>query len=198
MRVYLIRHGETDWNAEMRYQGSQDISLSARGLEQLRPQRQIPRRVYITRMRRTRQTAERLFPGAELIEAEGLQEMCFGDFEGRNYIEMAEDPAYRAWVDGNCLGRCPNGEDREEFIRRICNAFDRLYRAAEARGERELVIVAHGGTQMALLWRHGIPARDYYDWLTGNGRGYLLDASRWISEGILRVLEELDYTEASC
>ena len=69
--VYLIRHGETVWNAERRYQGSQDISLSPEGLETLIPQAQIPKRVYITSMRRTRQTAERLFPGAELVPVAG-------------------------------------------------------------------------------------------------------------------------------
>ena len=132
------------------------------------------------------------------MEVEGLEEMCFGDFEGRNYKEMANDRDYRAWVDGNCEGRCPNGESRAEFTLRTCRAFDRLLREAEARGEPELVIVAHGGTQMSLLDGHGVPAREYYAWLTDNGCGYLLDADHWTVDGSLKVLEELNCTEASC
>lgn len=198
MLIYLLRHGETVWNAERRYQGSHDIPLSSEGLEQLRPAPFTPERVYVTKLRRTRQTAERIFPGAALVEVEGLQEMCFGDFEGRNYMEMEHDTAYRAWVDGNCQGRCPNGESQAEFSDRIFAAFSGLMEEAAARGETRLVIVAHGGTQMALLERCGRPAQSYYAWLTGNGKGYLLDSARWDSERLLTVVEEVDFTEAPC
>lgn len=198
MLIYLIRHGETIWNAEKRYQGSHDIPLSEAGLRRLRPADFSPEVVYITRLRRTRQTAERIFPAARLIEVEGLEEMRFGAFEGRNYIEMAEDPDYRAWVDGNCEGRCPGGEDQAEFTDRVCNAFSHLLREAAARGETALVIVAHGGTQMSLLSRHGRPERTYHGWLAGNGKGYLLCADRWETEGILELVKEVDFTEAPC
>ena len=53
-------------------------------------------------MTRARQTAHILFPQAEQIVVPGLREMDFGTFEGRNYIEMENDPDYRAWVDSNC------------------------------------------------------------------------------------------------
>ena len=49
-------------------------------------------------MSRTRQTAEVLFPGARLVEVKDLQEMCFGSFEGKNYVEMEHDADYQAWV----------------------------------------------------------------------------------------------------
>ena len=115
MQIYLIRHGETEWNLERRYQGSQDISLSQTGREQLRPARLRPERVYVSRMKRARETAELLFPGVPQVVVPDLQEMNFGVFEGRNYIEMEHDPEYRAWVDGNCEGKCPGGESQEEF-----------------------------------------------------------------------------------
>ena len=43
---------------------------------------------------------------------DGLKEMCFGSFEGRNYIEMEHDPDYQAWVAANCESSCPDGERR--------------------------------------------------------------------------------------
>mgnify|MGYP001442077172 FL=1 len=102
MLIYLLRHGLTEYNAEKRYQGQRDIPLSAAGRAVLCRADIFPKTVYITPLCRTRQTAEVLFPGAKLIEIDGLKEMCFGSFEGRNYIEMEHDPDYLAWVAANC------------------------------------------------------------------------------------------------
>ena len=177
MQIYLIRHGETEWNLERRYQGSQDISLSQAGREQLRPARLRPERVYVSRMKRARETAELLFPGVPQVVVPDLQEMNFGVFEGRNYIEMEHDPEYRAWVDGNCEGRCPGGESQEEFTERTVRAVSGLL------------------TEMSLLSRCGRPEKPYYSWLTGNGKGYLLDDADWWDQGILRVTGKIDLTK---
>ncbi len=94
-----------------------------------------PKTVIITSLQRTRQTAEVLFPDAELVVADGLNEMNFGVFEGRNYREMEHDPQYRAWVETGCEGRCPGGESKAEFCQRVCTAFAALVDAALAAGE---------------------------------------------------------------
>ena len=122
MTVELIRHGNTLWQGTGRYQGKSDVSLSAAGLAELHPPEIGPETVYITRLCRTRQTAERLFPHAKLVETDGLEEMDFGDFEGRSANDMEHDPAYRAWVDTMCQGPCPNGESQTQFIRRVTAA----------------------------------------------------------------------------
>ena len=93
MLIYLLRHGLTEYNAEKRYQGQRDIPLSAAGRAMLCRADIDPQTVYITPLCRTRQTAEVLFPEANLVPVTDLQEMCFGSFEGRNYIEMEHDPA---------------------------------------------------------------------------------------------------------
>ena len=103
-----------------------------------------PKTVYITPLCRTRQTAEVLFPGARLVETDELKEMCFGSFEGRNYIEMEHDPDYLAWVAANCESPCPDGETKAAFCERICAAFSALVDNALADGEEMLVILAHG------------------------------------------------------
>ena len=89
MTVELIRHGNTLWQGTGRYQGKSDVPLSAAGLAELHPPEIGPETVYITRLCRTRQTAERLFPHATLVETDGLEEMDFGDFEGRSANDMA-------------------------------------------------------------------------------------------------------------
>jgi alpha-ribazole phosphatase len=122
MLIYLLRHGLTQENLEKRYQGRRDVPLCPQGLAQLRRADFAPKTVMITSLQRTRQTAEVLFPDAELVVADGLKEMDFGVFEGRNYREMEHDPQYRAWVETGCEGRCPGGESKAEFCQRICRA----------------------------------------------------------------------------
>jgi len=186
--IYLIRHGETVYNAEKRYQGKSDIPLSEAGRAGLCPSDFRPDKVYVSPLSRARETAELLFPEAELIAADDLREMDFGAFEGRNYLEMAEDVDYRRWVEGGCVDRCPGGEeDRAAFEERTCACFAALVDAALASGEESLVIVAHGGTQMAVLSRYGVPQREYYTWQSGNGLGHILSTDRWKTEEILEL-----------
>ena len=191
--IYLLRHGETAYNAEKRYQGVRDIPLSDAGRAKLRRADFSPRTVYVSPLCRARESASILFPTAAQTVVTGLREMCFGAFEGRNYEEMEHNPAYRAWVDGGCMGRCPGGESRVEFSERVCAAFERLADAAVRAGENTLVIAAHGGTQMAVLERYAVPRRDYYAWCAPNGGGYILCADRWQSEKTLELVREVRY-----
>ena len=189
MTVELIRHGETALQAEKRYQGTTDEPLSPAGIAMLKQcGRDVPR-VYVSPRLRARQTADILFPTAEQIVIDGFAEMDFGAFEGRNYQEMEQDAEYRAWVDGGCTGRCPGGESREGFSARVCEAFEKLMDRDDS---QELVIVAHGGTMMAVLERFGRPAREYYAWQRPCGAGWLLDADDWKTGRTLRVLAETD------
>ena len=86
MQIYLLRHGQTEYNAQHRYQGQQDIPLSAAGRAQLRPAGFMPDVAYVSPLIRARQTAEIFFPGCPQIIVQDLREMCFGSFEGRHYI----------------------------------------------------------------------------------------------------------------
>lgn len=195
MKIELIRHGETALQKEGRYQGRLDAPLSQEGRHALKPQARAVDTVYVTPLKRTAETAAILFPGAKLVPVDGLREMDFGAFEGRSYQEMADDPDYRAWVDGFCRGRCPGGECQAEFCDRVCSAFAALVDAALARGEQALVIVAHGGTQMAVMERFAQPRRSYFDWHLGSAQGYVLDAEPWPTKRRLRLIGQTDYTK---
>ena len=186
MRIWLIRHGLTALGEEKRYQGVTDTPLCEAGRLALRPDDRFAR-VYHSPLLRARETAEVLFPRAEKISVPELREMDFGAFEGRAWWEMENDAAYRAWVDGGCTGRCPGGEDRAAFSSRVLKAVEALLKS----GEDELVIVAHGGTQMAVLERWGRPAREYWQWQTKCGCGFLLEYDG--ERGEMRVLKEVSY-----
>ena len=195
MNIWLLRHGRTACNGERRYQGRTDVPLSLEGAAELRRAEIAPPAVYVSPLRRTWQTAERLFPGAKQVIVEGLAEMDFGVFEGRNSMEMEQDMEYRAWVDGGCEGRCPGGESRGEFCERVCAAFSALVEGAGK--DSPLVIVAHGGVQMAVMERFALPRRGYFDWNAPCGGGYVLEWERdlWRSRRKLRLLREVRYTK---
>ena len=95
MKIYLLRHGRTAYNAEHRYQGHRDIPLSGEGEAELVQADFSPQVVYVSPLRRARRTAECLFPAARQSVVEALIEMDFGAFEGRNYLEMEDDPEYQ-------------------------------------------------------------------------------------------------------
>ena len=98
MKVYLLRHGQTEYNVDKRYQGTRDIPLSEKGRAALRRADIEPDTVYVSPLCRAVDTARVLFPAARLVPVHDLREMCFGIFEGRNYVEMERDPDYLAWV----------------------------------------------------------------------------------------------------
>ena len=195
MQIYLLRHGQTEYNAQHRYQGQQDIPLSAAGRAQLRPAGFMPDVAYVSPLIRARQTAEIFFPGCPQIIVQDLREMCFGSFEGRNFIEMEHDPDYLAWVNANCESPCPDGETKAVFSERVCKAFSALVDQALADGEETLVILAHGGTQMAAMERYALPHADYYHWCAPNAGGYLLDARDWAEQRVLHLVRTVQYTK---
>ena len=197
MKVWLLRHGATAYNDERRYQGWGDIPLSARGLEELRRADFDPDAVYVSPLRRAKQTTAVLFPEAELVDVPDFREMDFGAFEGRNYQELSDDPAYRLWVEGGCVAQTPGGESRAAFSDRVCGAFAPLVEAALDAEKTQLVILAHGGTQMAALERYALPRRDYFDWRGPLAGGFVLetDASAWKATRALRLVRAVRYTK---
>ena len=198
MKVYLIRHGMTPGNLLHQYVGGRtDQPLSEEGkktLQELKDSGIYPETesVFVSPMKRCAETAQILFPDAEQIIVEGLKEMDFGVFEGRNYRELTGRQDYQAWVDGGCLGPCPGGEDKAGFCRRVRDAFDRLME--ENAASPALTMVAHGGTLMAILEGYGRPARGYFDWHCPCGSGFRLSADRWAEDRTLRLLEPVAYT----
>ena len=181
MLIYLLRHGQTEYNAQKRYQGQRDIPLSAAGIAQLRQADFAPEVVYVTPLQRTAQTARVFFPGAKLIPVDGLKEMNFGRFEGQTFVQVEQDPEYLAWVQENEHAAHPDGAGY-------------VVQHDVPEGQERLVIVAHGGTQMAALERFGVPRRSFPDWCGPNAGGYVLDARDWPEQHILHLVETVQYT----
>lgn len=203
MEIILLRHGQTAGNLVGRYIGKTDEPLCEEGISYVKKQGVFPQvtRVCVSGMLRARETASLLFPNADQVVCKDLSEMDFGGFEGRSAGEMEHDSAYRSWVDSNCRDACPDGENMEIFAKRICTAFDRIIwdnitmdnRTGEPVNNR-LVVVAHGGTIMAVMQKFAQPAQDYFTWHVKNGQGWraYLDENNWNTRPVFTSYEKLE------
>jgi probable phosphoglycerate mutase len=149
--LILIRHGETDWNRELRFQGHVDVGLNAVGLEQarrlaLRLAGETAHRVYASDLLRTRQTAQplSLTLGLDVQAMAGLREQNFGIVDGMRVDDIkAEHPeAWAGWLrfdEHHCM---PGGETTREFHARVMAALQQI---ALSHGGETVVVVTHGG-----------------------------------------------------
>ncbi|MBE6464076.1 MAG: hypothetical protein E7003_01905 [Eggerthellaceae bacterium] len=175
MRVTLVRHGKTQGNLEKRYNGSTDEPLCEEGEECAREAsvRDVFAKcetpvVFVSPLLRARQTASILYPRARQIVVDGLQEMDFGDFEGRTACEMITDDAYIAWVNSGAEDVCPNGESRAIFMDRVVRAFKSAVTQACEMGLPECIIVGHGGTIMCVMDALVDSEKSYFEWHVQN------------------------------
>lgn len=184
MKIIMIRHGKTFGNTEKRYVGSTDESLILEGSQELK--KNVSEKKYIavemifsSPMNRCIETAKIIYPDKKINIVNEFSEMNFGDFEYKNYSELKEALYYQKWIDSNGILPFPNGECREDFIKRNLLG---LKKVIEKSNGKNLAIVCHGGTIMATLF--GLGLGNYFDFQVENGGGYILDLeiSKTISE----------------
>ncbi len=176
MEVILRRHAMTAGNRLNQYIGAIDQDLSPEGETTARlcgdgPDETV-QKVYCSPMRRAVRSARIFYPQAQIVLKPLLREMDFGIFEGKSYKDLAGDPVYQEWLDSNCQDPCPGGEQMEEFSRRVCRGFEQIMEEAAAQREEQVVIVAHGGTLMAVMSLYAAPRKGYFEWQIPNCGGY--------------------------
>ena len=157
MRLYLIRHGQTAWNAEARAQGHSDIPLDPIGAGQARALGESFRgvdvdRILVSDLARAVETARPIADtlGIPMELDPVLRERSFGDWEGQIFAEIAlnfEQMASEQGVDRFSV-KPPSGESFEDVWDRLGPVVRRLETV-----ERPTVVVTHGGTCSLLLAR---------------------------------------------
>ena len=130
VKITWIRHGMTQANGEHRYLGKTDEPLSETGIRLLQEKKKeyfssSPEFLYTSPMKRCVQTAELLFERNPILIPE-WKEMDFGQFEGKNYKELKDNPCYQKWIDSNGTLPFPGGEDPKAFKERSVRAFLRI------------------------------------------------------------------------
>lgn len=161
-RIILVRHGETEWNRLLRYQGQTDTELNATGIAQAEKIRdrlatQQIDFVYCSDLKRAVQTAEIIAasrnPAKAICATPLLREMHFGDFEGLNFEEMkirfphiVND--YQGWKNRGPDVHAPNGESINQLAERI-RQFALILEKRPP--EETMLVVAHGGSLQVLI-----------------------------------------------
>ncbi len=129
--VYLLRHGETEWNAQGRYQGKLDSPLTRRGREQAQDIGRLLSAIltgrnvalHISPLGRTRETAEIIcnFIDAPLVIEPRIQEVSIGSWDGLTRIDI--DAGWPGRLNGcnayDWFFRAPDGESYEEALARV-------------------------------------------------------------------------------
>lgn len=159
MRLWLVRHGETDANVAGLYSGHAPTSLTARGIDQAKTLATLLRNVPVdhvlcSELERARHTTQLVLAERNLqprIMPE-LNEMFFGDWEMRHHRDLAREDAenYALWCNDWQNATPTNGESFQAFSQRVERFIARL---ADYKDGQNLLVVSHQGVLSVLIAR---------------------------------------------
>jgi len=140
MKVFFVRHGQTDWNVERKIQGQVDIELNDEGRKQAAQMRDELAdmhfdAIFVSPLARARETAEIIAEPHEstpVVIADELAERNFGEYEGK---DNDGGKYYGLWQYDNPV--TPNGETPKDLEARVYSFLDRLHKQYERERERE-------------------------------------------------------------
>ena len=181
--LYLIRHGATKSNKRHAYLGNTNEPLSNEGGEQIifynksgrYPKEKDNLLILSSPMLRCLQTKDILYPDTRAILLPEWKEIDFGRFEGKNYQDLNGDPDYQRWIDSGGVTAFPDGESRDEFVKRSMAGLELCIECMEDYKQKSAVCIVHGGTIMAIM--SSLTGGDYYDYQVKNGQGYEIELS---------------------
>lgn len=157
MKLFLIRHGQTDWNIKGKIQGSCDIELNNTGIMQAEElsNKIIENKckfskIYSSSQIRAIKTAEILSTATDIeyISAEGLEEIDLGEWEGLSWTEVKEKypTEYNEWYIKRRYTKPPKGESYQEMINRVLSTIRKIVNE----NCEDIAIVTHSAVIMCL------------------------------------------------
>ena len=156
-KLYLVRHGETDYNNSLRFQGQIDIPLNQKGIEQAEKVagflKDIPlQAIYSSSLKRARTTAEIIgrVKGIEPQITDALREMSFGIWENMNSSDIQKKYA-KEWKDffaSPASTKIPQGESMSDVQKR---SYPVVQQILDQYPEGDVAFVAHGGIIRVLI-----------------------------------------------
>ncbi|WP_303974244.1 histidine phosphatase family protein [Streptococcus merionis] len=156
MKIYLMRHGETDYNQARYFYGSADVPINDRGKKQAAILGQIMAehpvdKVYTSSLERTHQTAELVFP-TSFDALKSLDEKGFGEWEGLNadQIQARFPDEWNAWLQAPFEVTPSGAEPFDEFQNRVWQTTEFL---VEKHAQDAIAIVAHLGV-LRLIYQY--------------------------------------------
>ncbi|MHA4738019.1 histidine phosphatase family protein [Dyadobacter sp. MSC1_007] len=169
LNVYLLRHGETHWNADgNRYCGATNIDLTDKGIQQAHTAAELLKditfdAVYTSPLQRAHRTAAIAsdnFP--EIVADERLIEASFGEWEGKTRSEfVAENPElWDNWANDPDHNRAGGtGDTAMEIVTRVDDFFNEI---SQKHPNGTVLVVAHNAVnRFYMAWKLGMPLKHY-------------------------------------
>lgn len=188
VRLLLVRHGETDWNRQGRFQGGIDVPLNETGRQQAQQVAEFLKTVPIdfavsSPMSRPKETAElilRHHPEAPLELIEELREISHGAWEGKleAEIEQLYPGELRRWREYPAEVQMPAGENLNQVWQRATVAWDRMVGSARTNLAQPKIglVVGHDATNKVILCHiTGAGAEQFWSFKQGNGAITIID-----------------------
>ena len=138
--IYLVRHGQTDWNLFRKFNGVTDTLLNQTGIAQAKLQAENLRSVsfdacFCSPRTRARQTCEIIYQGPIVFD-DRLNEMNVGEFEGKEETAKTMKLLWQAAISGH-----KGTESFKDFMKRNCDFCDMV---VEEHKDKNVLIVTHG------------------------------------------------------
>lgn len=197
MKIYFVRHGETQWNRERRLQGQTNIPLNENGRKAAELSREGIKDItfdiaYTSPLDRARETAEILLRGRniQIIEDSRLKEISFGSGEGINIVELTEHkraPLYQFICEPEHYIPSSDAESLEALSRRCQSFLHDVIIPCE--GKYETILVAtHGALICSLIsYLEGHPKSEFWNGNLQKNCGFTIVECK---NGELRLLEK--------
>ena len=147
--IYLIRHGQTDWNVERKIQGQTDIPLNINGKQQAKEAAEEIANLKIDKiissdLSRAKETAEIINKkvGAKITFDKRLREVNYGNYEGAQIDKFTDEQ----WKIFNETPEKIKGESRQQVYDRVKSFID------EIKDDENVLVVTHGGSLRMMLY----------------------------------------------
>jgi len=162
IKLILIRHGESDGNAQRKFSGFQDVNLTEKGIWQAK---RLARRLegvqvdafYCSDLKRARHTAEIIFGdrGEDIVVSPNLREINFGIWEGMTFeeIKLREGAKFTSWMENpDEKTIIPQGESLTILKERVMTEVNRILQEHKnEEKDKTIAIVCHGGAIRIIL-----------------------------------------------
>ncbi len=157
MKLYIIRHGETQWNAQKKLQGASDTELNEKGIALARETGKALAEIpfyccFTSPLKRARETA-RLVLGEKKVPVyadKRIQEISFGEWEGRDSALLPGKMLDNFFHHTDCYKAPEGGESLEEICRRTKDFWEDITSREELQ-DKTILIATHGCAMRALL-----------------------------------------------
>ncbi|HYF82889.1 MAG TPA: histidine phosphatase family protein [Clostridia bacterium] len=158
-RLYLVRHGETEWNKASKVQGRTDIELSCEGIKQAqllaeRLARENIDYIYSSSLKRALKTAEIIadYKSCGIVKSEEYHEICLGPWEGMTINEIREKYSehFRVYKEDPANFKLPGAETFMNLTERTYNAIIEIVRKHKG---SNILLVSHGTAIKAAIIR---------------------------------------------